>query len=215
MDNFCLKIPFLPSICASVMLSKLNWGGIPIIITSLIPGDGQCMLPRRAQLTSTYWQSHLLPLVYEYFLLSSELLYFKRSWFICHYHTSHSPKCESKILLSPFLYCPHSHIFPALERTFGRSVGPLICTFWNMLHLGVCRALSTKAGTDLPMNAAGTTAARLVLAINSHIMCLLEKQLLFFHKSCRGFKHIYSELLSVSEMLMLMGSVHHMCTGRI
>lgn len=78
-----------------------------------------------------------------------------------------------------------------------------------MLHVSVCRALSTKADTALPMNAAGATAARLVFAFNSHIMYLLAKWLLFFQKSCRCFKHIYSEFLSASEMLMLMSCVHH------
>lgn len=51
-----------------------------------------------------------------------------------------------------------------------------------MLHLGVCRALSTKADTDLPVNAAGTTAASLVLAFNSLIMYLLAEWMLSFQK---------------------------------
>lgn len=196
MDNFCNKIPFLPSICASVTLRKLNWSGIPIMMTSLIPGDGQCMLPTSAQLISTYWQSThasiciwMLPVVIRITFIPKEVGSFA---------TTMLPTPQS-VKIRYF-----SHHFsinkPSLTQisSIGKDIwqisGSSLRPFWNTLHLRVCRALSTKADTDLPMNTTETTAATLVLAFNSHMIYLLGKQLLFYHKSCRHFKHI-SEML--------------------
>lgn len=189
------------------MLSKLNWGGIPITMTSLIPGDGWCMLPRCAQLTSTYWQSHLPPHVYEYSLLSSELLSLQKSWFICHYHASYSRKSENNTLLSPFF-------INKLSLTCISSLGKDI---WNISESSICRfsprclqSTFYKSWYCFTHECSWDHSSKVGTCFQFSYNVVV-----FFHKSCRHFKHIYSELLSVSEMLMLMGCVPHMCTGRI
>lgn len=131
MGNFCINILSFPSIYQSVTLSKLNWGGIPIKMTCLVPGDSQCILPRCVHLTSTCWLSQLSPHVCE--CCHQDDFCSKRSWLFCHSHASPSPKCAKwQISLTTFVLTtdPHSHTsLWHVKGHFYRSADPLYTPF--------------------------------------------------------------------------------------
>lgn len=167
MGNFCINILSLPGIYQSVTLSKLNWGGIPIKMTCLVPGDGQFILPRCVHLTSTCWLSQLSPHVRECILLSSGWLLFQKKLASLPQPCSSLPKM-CKMTHFSHHFCVNNrpslaHLSVARERTFLQICGPSIHPFWNMLHLSICNTLSTESDTDLIVNAAGTTVASLCL----------------------------------------------------
>lgn len=197
MGNFCIKILSVPSVCPSVVLSKSNWGRIPTIMTPVVPGDGQCILSRCVQLTSTHWQSHLSPHAYERILLSP-------GWFPFHKKLAPLPQpCFPLAKMCKMTHFSHhfcvnnepslTHLSVACERVFLWLRGLSILPFWSMLHLGICKALSTDTDTDLPMNAAGTTVARLYL-LSVLIYCIW-LQSGCFPASKGGLQVLYTHLL--------------------
>lgn len=56
MGNSSIHILSLPNIHPSVTLSKSDRGGVPSVMTSLVPVGDHCLLARRVQLTSTHRQ---------------------------------------------------------------------------------------------------------------------------------------------------------------
>lgn len=219
--NICIKIPSLPNICPSVTLSKLNWGGIHNIMTSLVPVDGQCILPRCVQLTSTPWQSHLSPHVYECILLSSGRLLFEKKLAPLTQPCFPLPKMCKETHFS-YHFCAENR--PSLTHTslwhvkghFYTSVDPLYAPFEICFTSVFAKNFLQKLILIYPRMQLGsqwqacTCFQFSYIVFHCKVAGFLPQRL-----GCRCFTRIYCELLAVSETLMLMGCGHHMCTGRI
>lgn len=143
--------------------------------------------------------------------------YSGRSWLFCHSHASPSPK-----LAKWYRFCVNNrpsftHLSVACERTFLQICGPSVSPFWNMLHLSICKALSTEADTDLiyPRMQLGPQWQACTCSQFSYIAFVSEVAVLPQKLGCRCFTHTYCEFLAVSEAPMLMGCGHHMWTDRI
>lgn len=196
-------------------------------MTSLVPGDDQCILMQSAhwlrcvQLTSTHWQSHLSPHVYECILLSSGWLLFQKKLAPLPQPCFPLPKmCKMSYFSHHF--CVNNrpsltHLSVACERTFLQICGPSLYAPFEIRFTSVFakhflqKLIQIHPWMQLgPQWQACTCFQFSYIVFGCKVAVFLPQRLGF-----RCFTHIYCELLAVSETLMLMGCGHHMRIGRI
>ena len=189
-------------------------------MTSLVPADDQCLLLRCTQLTSTHWQLHLAPQVYEGILLSSGMLLFPKKLGPLAQPCFPRPKMYKTTYFSHYSCVNNwSHSHTSLWHAKGhfyRSVDPLFAPFELWFTSVFAKHFLQKPVLIYPWMQLGTqwqacTCFQFSYTVFGCKVAVLVPQKL----GCRCFPHSCCELLVVSETLKLMGYGHHTCTGRI